>query len=196
MDKVSQYPYLLRYDIEVSGFGSHQSGHLCLLRLQGADLSRRRFGQALADALPEHAALGEEAGRGLRAGAFRLGTGGADGRTAELHRAALRRDRRERIHRRRHPRSARAGWQARCRPSISCRTVDTPYVWELNMWYHTLNVGYPHAHQRRDGFPCIYGEQVGLGRSYVKLDGKLDLRRLVRGHPRRAQLCRATAAAT
>ena len=26
-------------------------------------------------------------------------------------------------------------------------TVDTPYVWELNIWYHTLNVGLPHAHQ-------------------------------------------------
>ena len=34
IDKVSQYPYLLRYDIEVSGFGSHRSGHLCLLRLK------------------------------------------------------------------------------------------------------------------------------------------------------------------
>ncbi len=34
IDKVSQYPYLLRYDIEVSGFGSHQSGHLVLLRLK------------------------------------------------------------------------------------------------------------------------------------------------------------------
>ena len=33
-DAVSQPPYLLRYDIEVSGFGSHQSGHLCLLRLR------------------------------------------------------------------------------------------------------------------------------------------------------------------
>src|SRR5258705_2795433 len=32
--KVSQYPSLLRYDIEVSGFGSHNSGHLCLLRLK------------------------------------------------------------------------------------------------------------------------------------------------------------------
>src|SRR5687768_13063874 len=32
--KQSRYPYLLRYDIEVSGFGSHQSGHLCLLRLK------------------------------------------------------------------------------------------------------------------------------------------------------------------
>ena len=34
IDKVSQYPYLLRYDIEISGFGSHKSGHLCLLRLK------------------------------------------------------------------------------------------------------------------------------------------------------------------
>ena len=33
-DKASRYPYLLHYDIEVSGFGSHQSGHLCLLRLR------------------------------------------------------------------------------------------------------------------------------------------------------------------
>ena len=33
-DKVSKPPYLLHYDVEVSGFGSHQSGHLCLLRLK------------------------------------------------------------------------------------------------------------------------------------------------------------------
>lgn len=33
-DDVSRYPYLLRYDIEVSGFGSHQSGHLNLLKLR------------------------------------------------------------------------------------------------------------------------------------------------------------------
>ena len=34
VDKASEYPYLLRYDVEVSGFGSHVSGHLCLLRLK------------------------------------------------------------------------------------------------------------------------------------------------------------------
>ncbi len=32
-------------------------------------------------------------------------------------------------------------------------TVDTPAHWELNMWYHTLNVRVPHAHQRRNRFP-------------------------------------------
>ena len=53
-------------------------------------------------------------------------------------------------------------------------TVDTPYVWELNIWYHTLNVGFRTRISGETDFPCIYGERVGLGRSYVKLDGKLD----------------------
>ncbi|MBU6402178.1 MAG: CehA/McbA family metallohydrolase, partial [Verrucomicrobia bacterium] len=52
--------------------------------------------------------------------------------------------------------------------------VDTPYVWELNMWYQTLNVGFRTRISGETDFPCIYGERVGLGRSYVKLDGKLN----------------------
>jgi hypothetical protein len=52
--------------------------------------------------------------------------------------------------------------------------VDTPPVWELNIWYHTLNAGYRTRVSGETDFPCIYGERVGLGRSYVKLDGKLD----------------------
>ena len=51
--------------------------------------------------------------------------------------------------------------------------VDTPYVWELNIWYHTLNCGYRTRISGETDFPCIYGERVGLGRSYVKLDDKL-----------------------
>jgi hypothetical protein len=53
-------------------------------------------------------------------------------------------------------------------------TVDTPSVWELNIWYHTLNVGYRCRVSGETDFPCIYGERVGLGRSYVHLPGKLD----------------------
>jgi hypothetical protein len=53
-------------------------------------------------------------------------------------------------------------------------TVDTPYTWELNIWYHTLNAGFRTRISGETDFPCIYGERVGLGRSYVKLDGKLD----------------------
>jgi hypothetical protein len=51
--------------------------------------------------------------------------------------------------------------------------VDTPSVWELNMWYQTLNVGFRTRISGETDFPCIYGERVGLGRSYVKLNGKL-----------------------
>jgi hypothetical protein len=53
-------------------------------------------------------------------------------------------------------------------------TVDTPYVWELNMWYHTLNAGFRTRISGETDFPCIYGERVGLGRSYVKLDRELE----------------------
>ena len=40
-DEVSSWPYILRYDVEVSGFGSHQSGHLCLLQLKEQILDRK-----------------------------------------------------------------------------------------------------------------------------------------------------------
>jgi hypothetical protein len=47
-------------------------------------------------------------------------------------------------------------------------TVDTPYVNELNIWYHTLNAGYRTRISGETDFPCIYGDRVGLGRSYVR----------------------------
>lgn len=47
-------------------------------------------------------------------------------------------------------------------------TVDTPYNAELNIWYHTLNSGYRARISGETDFPCIYGERVGLGRSYVR----------------------------
>ena len=51
-------------------------------------------------------------------------------------------------------------------------TVDTPYAWELNAWYHTLNVDIARESAARR-ISCIYGEKVGLGRSYVR-QPKLD----------------------
>jgi hypothetical protein len=41
------------------------------------------------------------------------------------------------------------------------------------MWYHTLNAGFRTRISGETDFPCIYGERVGLGRSYVKVDGPL-----------------------
>src|SRR5688500_5429778 len=48
-------------------------------------------------------------------------------------------------------------------------SVDTPAVWELNIWYHTLNCGFDCRISGETDFPCIYGDRVGLGRVYVKL---------------------------
>jgi hypothetical protein len=51
---------------------------------------------------------------------------------------------------------------------------DTPYPWELTMWYHTLNVGFQTRASGETDFPCISDERVGMGRSYVKLFEKVD----------------------
>ncbi len=172
-DKVSTPPYLLHYDVEVSGFGSHQSGHLCLLRLKeeiypGGDSYRhwptlclntlrwaRRQGAVSG---PAHSGWGLEVQTdelpnyvvppfdGIGANEYIVDvTHELPGPTGELVRAV-----------------------------DFMSTVDTPYVWELNMWYHTLNVGFRTRISGETDFPCIYGERVGLGRSYVKLDGPIN----------------------
>ncbi len=51
--------------------------------------------------------------------------------------------------------------------------VDTPSVSELNIWYHTLNVGFRTRISGETDFPCIYDQRVGIGRNYAKVDGKL-----------------------
>ena len=43
-------------------------------------------------------------------------------------------------------------------------TVDTPWPWELNIWYHTLNVGFRTRISGETDFPCITDERVGAGR--------------------------------
>ena len=75
-----------------------------------------------------------------------------------------------------------AGPEGKLVPAVDFLSmVDTPYVWELNIWYHTLNVGFRTRISGETDFPCIYGERVGLGRSYVKLDGSLDYDRWCEG---------------
>jgi len=173
VDKVSQYPYLLRYDIEVSGFGSHESGHLCLLRLKeeiypGGDskdhwpklcLNTLRWAKQQGSVCgPAHSGWGLEVKtaelpnyivppfNGIGANEYIVDV------THEL-----------------------PGPDGKLQPAVDFLSlVDTPYVWELNMWYQTLNVGYRTRASGETDFPCIYGEKVGLGRSYVKLEGKLD----------------------
>lgn len=56
---------------------------------------------------------------------------------------------------------------------------DTPYVWELNIWYHTLNTGFRTRISGETDFPCITDDRVGLARSYCKVDGPLTYRKWI-----------------
>jgi len=172
-DKESKYPYILRYDIEVSGFGSHQSGHLCLLRLKeqmypGGDSMHHwpTLGlNTLKWAKKQGAITGPaHSGWGLEVDSTELpnytvppfkGIGANEYIVDVTHEVP-----------------GPDGKLVRAVDFIS--TVDTPYPWELNIWYHTLNVGYRTRISGETDFPCIYGERVGLGRSYVWLEGKLN----------------------
>lgn len=172
-DKVSQYPYLLRYDIEVSGFGSHQSGHLCLLRLKDEIYPG-------GDSKGHWPTLGLNTLRwakkqGAVCGPAHSGSG-LDVRTAELPNYII------------PPYNGIGanefvvdvthevpGPDGKLVPAVDfTSTVDTNPRSELNMWYHVLNCGFRQRISGETDFPCIYGERVGVGRSYVKLDGKLD----------------------
>ncbi len=173
VDAVSKYPYLLRYDVEVSGFGSHQSGHLCLLRLKdqippGGESKNHwpTLGlNTLRWAKKQGAVVGPaHSGWGLQVETSELpnlivppfdGIGANEYIVDVTHTVA--------------------GPDGKEVPAVDfISTVDTPYVWELNIWYHTLNCGFRTRISGETDFPCIYGERVGLGRSYVHLDGPLD----------------------
>jgi hypothetical protein len=173
IDKVSRYPYLLRYDIEVSGFGSHQSGHLVLLRLKqeiypGGD-SDKHWPTLCLNTLKWAKAQGAVVGPAHSGW-------GLDSKTRELPNYVvppydgIGAD--EYVVDVTHMIPGPDGKPTPADDFMS--TIDTPYAWELNMWYHTLNCGYRTRISGETDFPCIYGERVGMGRSYVKMDGKLD----------------------
>lgn len=173
IDPVSQYPYLLRYDIEVSGFGSHQSGHLCLLRLKdqmypGGDSSKHwptLCLNTLRWAKKQGAVCGPaHSGNGLGVRSSEVptmeippfnGIGAMEYVVDVTHKVP--------------------GPDGTLVPAVDfLSTVDTDFRSELSIWYHTLNCGYRTRISGETDFPCITGERVGKGRSYVKLGGKLD----------------------
>ena len=76
-DGLSEPLTVLKYDVEVSGFGSQALGHVCLLNLRDQTLSRlgRDRDEGLADLDDARAALGEGAGGGHRLRPLGLGPG-------------------------------------------------------------------------------------------------------------------------
>jgi hypothetical protein len=47
--------------------------------------------------------------------------------------------------------------------------ADTPFLFEWNIWYHTLNCGFRTRVSGETDFPCMSDGRVGAGRSYVHL---------------------------
>ena len=162
--ELSTDDYVMRYDVEVSGFPSSHAGHLSLLALTDDDYSgTERIEEWPSWDLPvlqwakeQGAVTGfSHSGWGLKVDGDELpnynmppfdGIGANEYIVDVVHDAV---------------------------DFIS--TVDTPAVWELNIWYHTLNCGFRTRISGETDFPCIYGERVGLGRIYVKMPaGPLD----------------------
>ncbi len=162
---------LMRYDVEVSGFPSSHTGHLCLLRLKEDDYpGTTRIEEWPSWDLPvlkwgkeQGGVVGfSHSGWGLKMDDYALpsyqvppydGIGANEYIVDVVHDAV---------------------------DFIS--TVDTPAPWELTIWYHTLNCGFRTRISGETDFPCIYGQRVGLGRVYVKPEsGPLDFDRWVAG---------------
>ena len=203
INKLSTPNYLMRYDVEVSGFPSQHAGHLCLLRLKEDDYTypqETEFDWSFSGRSghfkgTKTAEIGEwptwdlpilkwGKQQGGVVGFSHSGWGlalpdyGASGERLVVN-----------------PRQLPPGWNGRAADKLpdyamppfdgiganeyimdvvhdSCdfiSSVDTPAVWELNIWYHTLNCGYTCRLSGETDFPCIYGDRVGLGRGYVKL---------------------------
>ena len=162
-DKLSQADRLMHYDLEVSGFPSSHAGHIVLLNLKDQDYpGTHRIEDWPTWDLPlfrwakaQGAIVGfAHSGWGLQIMSHELPSyemPGFDGIGANEYIVDV--------------------TQPDSVDFISA--VDTPYPWELNIWYHTLNVGFRTRIAGETDFPCIYDGRVGLGRSYVKTDAPL-----------------------
>ena len=181
---LSRPNYLMRYDIEVSGFPSSHAGHLCLLRLTEDDYPNTKVLEDWPSWTLPVLKWGKEQGGVV--GYSHSGWGlqlpdiMPDGSREMLNGYG----------------TASDGWKGKAADNLPdyamprfdgiganeyvvtvahdvCHfisAVDTPSIWELNIWYHTLNAGFRARISGETDFPCIYGDKVGLGRIYVKLD--------------------------
>lgn len=180
--------YLMRYDVEVSGFPSSHAGHLCLLQLKEDDypgttkieewptwtLPVLKWGQRQGGVVGY-----SHSGWGLTLPDYK-----PDGSRAKFPKDQFG--------------AASGGRAADILPDYAMprfdgiganefivsvahdacdfiSAVDTPVIWELNIWYHTLNCGFRSRISGETDFPCIYDDKVGLGRIYVQFNDTDEL---------------------
>jgi hypothetical protein len=211
--KLSKKDYLMRYDVEVSGFPSQHAGHLCLLRLKEDDYEypqpvefdwkfqgkEGHFKGTKTEQIGEWPTWdlpilkwGKEQGGVV--GFSHSGWGlelpdyGAGGQRVPVRQGKAA----DKLPDYAMPPFNGIGANEFVVDTVHgvcdfISSVDTPAVWELNAWYHTLNCGMTTRISGETDFPCIYGDKVGLGRIYVKLDkaattsGGLDFDKWVAG---------------
>ena len=185
VSKLSTPECILRYDVEVSGFPSSHAGHLCLLKLEEDDYpdtenledwpswtlpvlkwgkeqggvvgySHSGWGLALPDTMPDGSRAFVDTPWGGAPPNWR-------GKPASVLPDYV------------VPKFDGIGANEYIVSAVHgvcdfISAVDTPAIWELNIWYHTLNCGMTVPISGETDFPCIYDDRVGLGRVYVKLD--------------------------
>ena len=176
---LSTSEYLMRYDVEVSGFPSSHAGHLCLLRLKeddypgttrieewpSWDLPVLKWGKSQGGVVGfSHSGWGLKTSTDDDCRPYEVppfdGIGANEYIVDVVHDAV---------------------------DFIS--TVDTPAPWELNIWYHTLNCGYRAQDQRRDRFPLHLRRARRPGASLRQARRRpARFRPLVRGHQARPVL--------
>lgn len=179
---LSRPNYLMRYDVEVSGFPSSHAGHLCLLRLKEDDYPGTEYIEQWPSWTLPVLKWGKEQG-----GVVGYSHSGWGLQLPDVMPDGSRKF----VNYRRQP----TGWNGRDAKKLPdyampkfdgiganeyivtvahdvcdfISAVDTPSIWELNIWYHTLNCGFRAKISGETDFPCIYGDKVGLGRIYVKV---------------------------
>jgi hypothetical protein len=170
-DPLSQNKAKMHYDLEVSGFPSSHAGHLVLLGLKDQDYPNTKKIEdwptwdmpILKWAKSQDAVVGfAHSGWGLEV---------ADDKVPSFQMPAF----------------DGIGANEYIVDVTEPNTVDfisagdTPDVWELSIWYHTLNVGFRTKIAGETDFPCIDDARVGEARSYVKGDGPLSYENWIDG---------------
>ncbi len=174
---LSRGDYILRYDVEVSGFPSSHAGHLVLLRLNEDDYpGTTRVEDWPSWTLP---ILNWAQSQGAVVGYSHSGWGLAP-QGEQFTEAPLTTELPNYLIPNYDGIGANEYIVTITHDAVDFYSLgDTPSVYELNMWYQSLNVGYRVRGSGETDFPCIFDERVGMARTYVKLDSDLDFDQIV-----------------
>lgn len=164
---LSDQRHIMKYDLEISGWSSHRSGHLCLLGLSEQDYPGTKvledwptFGLNVLKWAKTQGAVTGTAHSGV---GIEVNESDIPNHTVPPYNGI---GAEEFIVQITHLVPSPKGLVP---PIDFMAAVDTSHVSELNMWYHVLNAGFRPRLSGETDFPCQYGQRVGLGRSYVRL---------------------------